>query len=311
MRIGFFGTPQIAAYCLGELAKAHDVAFIVSNDDKPCGRHLKIQCCPAKEVALERGIRFYHPESLKEKPFIDALGLEGADLFVVVAFGRIIPRDVFGMPRLGTINLHPSLLPRYRGAAPVEWAIINGETGTGVTVQMINERLDAGDIIVQERIPIPPDFTAEDLYDAVRPLGAALLLEAIDLLGAGKARPLPQNEEEATYCGKIDHELAHIDWNAGTMGIHNLVRGLNPRAGAWTGFRGTHVKIWKTARPAGDELRDHAVPGHLLIHQKKRLLAGTADGWIEILSLQPETKRVMDGLSFINGYRPGPGDRFE
>ncbi len=310
MRIGFFGTPQIAAYCLEELIRAHDVAFIVSNDDKPCGRHLKVQCCPAKEVALERGIRFYHPVSLKEKPFIDALGSEGADLFVVVAFGRIIPREVFGMPRLGTINLHPSLLPRYRGAAPVEWALINGEIETGVTVQMINERLDAGDIVVQERLPIPGHFTAEDLYEAVRPLGAGLLLKAIDELGAGTARPRPQIEAEAGYCGKIDHELAHIDWAADAAKIHNLVRGLNPRPGAWTGFRGALVKIWKTAQVAED-VPGVPAPGRLLVHHKKRLLAGTLDGWLEILSLQPETKRVMDGLSFINGYRPGAGDRFE
>jgi len=311
MRIGFFGTPQIAAYCLGELARAHDVAFIVSNDDKPCGRHLKVQCCPAKEVALEHGIRFHHPENLKEKRFIDALGLEGADLFVIVAFGRIIPREVFEMPRLGTINLHPSLLPRYRGAAPVEWALINGETETGVTVQMINERLDAGDIIVQERLPIPDDFTAADLYDAVRPLGAGLLLKAIDLLDSGDARPRPQDDTEATYCGKIDHELAHINWNTIAMSIHNLTRGLNPRPGAWTGFRGAHIKIWKTAQPAEGGPGEPYAPGQVLIHQKKRLFAGTADGWIEILSLQPGTKRVMDGLSFINGYRPGVEDRFE
>ncbi|HSV97842.1 MAG TPA: methionyl-tRNA formyltransferase [Spirochaetota bacterium] len=311
MRIGFFGTPQIAAYCLGELVGTHDVAFIVSNDDKPCGRHLKVRCCPAKEVALEHGIRFYHPGSLKEKPFIEALRLEGSDLFVVVAFGRIIPREVFEIPRLGTINLHPSLLPRYRGAAPVEWALINGDTETGVTVQMINERLDAGDIVVQEELPIPAGFTAADLYDAVRPLGAGLLLKAIDLLGAGTARPRPQDDAKATYCGKIDHELAHVDWKAGATKIHNLVRGLNPRPGAWTSFRGAHIKIWKTAQIADGGPLEPAAPGRVLVHEKKRLLVGTEDGWIEILSLQPETKRVMDGLSFINGYRPAANDRFE
>lgn len=310
MRIGFFGTPQIAAHCLRSLADAHDIAFIVSNDDKACGRHLRVQCCPAKEVALERGIRFYHPKSLKEKPFIDALRLEGAELFVVVAFGRIIPRAVFEMPRLGTINLHPSLLPRYRGAAPVEWALINGETTTGVTVQMINERLDAGDIVLQEKIAIPLDSTAGDLYAAILPIGTRLLLHAIELLAAGNARVSPQDEAAATYCGKIDHELARIQWSANALAIHNLVRGLNPRPGAWTEFRGTHIKIWKTV-PASADLLPDAHPGLLVVHRKKHLLAGTGDGWLEILSLQPETKKPMEGLSFINGYRPREGDRFE
>lgn len=310
MRIGFFGTPQIAAHCLRSLADAHDIAFIVSNDDKPCGRHLRVQCCPAKEVALERGIRFYHPASLKDPSFIEAIRIEGAELFVVVAFGRIIPRAVFEMPRLGTINLHPSLLPRYRGAAPVEWALIHGETETGVTVQMINERLDAGDIVLQERLAIPSDYTAEDLYQTIRPIGADLLLKSIDLLAAGTARPVPQDETAATYCGKIDHELARINWNTDALAIHNLVRGLNPRPGAWTEFRGTHIKIWKTA-PASADLLPEAQPGLLAVHQKKHLLAGTGGGWIEILSLQPETRKLMDGLSFINGYRPREGDRFE
>ncbi len=309
MRIGFFGTPQIAAYCLETLADAHDIAFIVTNEDKPCGRNLHVRCCPAKEVALERGIRFHHPPSLKDPAFLDALTAEAAELFVVVAFGRIIPRTVFEMPRLGSINLHPSLLPRYRGAAPIEWAIINGETETGVTVQMINERLDAGDIVLQKKLSISPDYTAEDLYEAVRPLGAGLLLEAIDALGSGTAQPKPQNESEATYCGKIDHEFARIDWNAGALEIHNRVRGLNPRPGAWTEFRGDHIKIWRTA-PASVELPGAMEPGLLAVQRKKRLLIHTGDGALEILALQPEGKRQMDGLSFINGHRPAEGERF-
>jgi methionyl-tRNA formyltransferase len=207
-----------------------------------------------------------------------------------------------------TINLHPSLLPRYRGAAPIEWALISGEKETGVTVQLINERLDEGDILSRRTIPVTESMTAGELYRLVLPLGAELLIDTIRRLESGDIAPEKQKDADAFYCGKIDRALARVDWEKPAREIHNLVRGLNPRPVAWTEFRGGNTRLWRTALPdfALDEI---IAPGELRVHAKKRLLAGTGDGALEILELQPENKKAMDGAAFINGYRLTPGER--
>lgn len=309
MRIGFFGTPEIAAYCLGRLRENHEIAFVVTGEDKPAGRHQQVQISPVKKLALEGNITLYQPSALNDPLLPDMLRERGADIFVVVAYGKLIPAAVFTIPPLRTINLHPSLLPRYRGAAPIPWVLINGERMTGVSVQIINERLDAGDIVQQKVLEVPPDMTAGELYEIVLPLGASLVLESLELLSTGKALPAQQDESEATFCGKIDRTTATIDWSGSSRTIHNLVRGLNPRPVAWTLFRGKNIKIWKTA-PVDESIGIQPAPG-CLIAEKKRLFAGTGDGCIEILQLQPETKKIMDGLSFINGYRLTGDDHFE
>lgn len=308
MKIGFFGTPDIGAFCLRELARQFEVLFAVTGEDKPAGRHRHLQASPVKQAALELGVPVLQPAKLRDEGFIAELRKYPADAYVIVAYGKIIPREIFDHPPLKTINLHPSLLPKYRGAAPVEWALMRGETVTGITVQLINERLDAGDILAQKTIAVGSGMTAGELYDIVLPEGAALLGETLRRMAAGDIIPQKQNEENALYCGKIDRELARVDWTKPAEEIHNLVRGLNPKPGAWTEFRGKHVHIWKTALPAdagGMEL----VPGELRVHARKRLLAGTGSGVVEILSIQPETKKAMDGLSFINGYRLQEGER--
>ncbi len=309
MKVGFFGTPEIASRMLEALAGRHDVLFAVTGEDKARGRHRHLQPPPAKETALDKNIDVIQPKSLRDEPFIDTIKNYGADAFVVVAYGKIIPSTVFNLPRHGTVNLHPSLLPKYRGAAPIEWALINGEAETGVTVQRINEDLDAGDVILQETIALDETMTAADLYERVIPLGAELLLMAMDLFEVGKAEPRPQDHEKATYCGKLERDTARIDWNRPAEEIHNLVRGLNPKPVAWTTFREKNIRIWRTLPFDGD----HPVPqpGELAVHGKKRLLSGAVDGALEIITLQPETKKTMDGQAFINGHRIAPGDRFE
>lgn len=309
MKIGFFGTPDIAGYCFNRLKEEFEIVFLVAGDDKPAGRNLNMQCCPAKTIALEHSIPVFHPVKLTDQAFISDLRNADADLYVVVAYGRYIPAEVYTLPRLGTINLHPSLLPKYRGAAPIQWALINGEDETGITVQMINERLDAGDILLQKTISLSTDTTAGELYETVLPLGAEMLAEAVGLLQSGKAAPRMQNEDEATYCGKIDKELPRIKWENSARDIHNLVRGLNPRPGAWTEFRSMTLKIWKTR--CFTEANPEAEPGRLMVLQKKRLLVGTGNGLLEILGLQPERKRTMDSLSFINGYRLNANEGFK
>ncbi|PKL39566.1 MAG: methionyl-tRNA formyltransferase [Spirochaetae bacterium HGW-Spirochaetae-1] len=309
MKIGFFGTPDIALYCLEELFKVHEICFVVTQPDKKTGRNQHMQICPAKHEAQCHDIPVLQPESLNDPAFFDQLNKYDAQIYVVVAYGKLIPRAVFDYPPLKTINLHPSLLPAYRGAAPLQWVLINGERETGVSVQLINERMDAGDIIRQEKVAITDDMTAADLSDAVLPLGVRLLNESIELLASGKAVSVQQKDDEATYCGKITRETARIDWTRSAVDIHNLVRGLNPKPVAWTTFRSRELKVWKTSLSHG--VPDTALslrPGEMAVYGKKRLMAGTGKGILELVAIQPETKKTMDGLSFINGYRPADTD---
>jgi len=308
MRVGFFGTPEIASYVLQHICNIYEIAFLVSPEDKKCGRDMKIQECAAKEFATCRDIPVLQPKNLKDPELAELIKSYNADIFVVVAYGKLIPRSIFGMPRLGTINLHPSLLPKYRGAAPVQWALINGDSETGVTVQMINEELDAGDIVLQEKVEIDENISAGELYDIVFPIGAQLVTKSIEMLGNGEIVPVKQNHSEATHCGKIDKEMAMINWENNAAKIHNLVRGLNPKPVAWTTFRGHHMKIWRTAIFSGDAPSLKA--GEIIKFHKKHLLAGTGNGTLEILEIQPENKKKMDGLSFINGYRLASGESF-
>jgi methionyl-tRNA formyltransferase len=309
MKIGFFGTPDIASYCLEELHRNHEIVFAVAPCDKPAGRNLQMQCCAAKEKALSFDIPILQPDSLRDPSFPGTLDSFDADIFVVVAYGKLIPRSVFDRPRLKTINLHPSLLPKYRGAAPIQWALINGEKETGVTVQLINEKMDAGDIIAQEKISVSEDMNAEDLYRAVLPVGARLLDQAINALASGTASPRVQDESQVSLCGKITHDTARIDWSSPAENIHNLVRGLNPRPVAWTTFRGQNLKIFRSALFT-ESIAEKPEPGQVIRLGKKRLLAGTGRGPLEILELQLETKKRVDAQAFINGQRLEAADRF-
>ncbi|MCL1833790.1 MAG: methionyl-tRNA formyltransferase [Leptospirales bacterium] len=308
MRVGFFGTPDIASHMLKRLCREHDVLFLVAPEDKGRGRNLKVTVCSSKEIAESEDIPVLQPKSLKNQEFVEELKKFNADIFIVVAYGKLIPESVFTLPRYGTINLHPSLLPKYRGAAPVEWAIINGEKETGVTVQMINEELDAGDIIAQEKIQLNNSITSGELYEIVNSIGEELLLKSVEILSDGRDRLIPQDHSKATYCGKIDRDTALIDWNKSSSEIHNLIRGLNPKPAAWTNFRNMNMKIWKTAEFNNNEIS--LKPGQILKHNKKQLIAGTGSGILEILEIQPENKKRMDGLSFINGYRLAENEFF-
>jgi methionyl-tRNA formyltransferase len=309
MKIGFFGTPEISSCCLEDILKHHEVLFVVTAEDKPYGRNRKIRFCPTKDLALCREIDILQPSDLSDPEFIEHLKSYNADIFVVVAYGLMIPEEVFTIPPLKSINLHPSLLPKYRGAAPIQWALINGEEETGVTVQMISSRMDAGDIVVQERISLNEDMTSAGLYESVIEISGDLLNRAIVSLAEGRTVPVKQDESEASYCGKIERETAHIDWSLPSESIHNLVRGLNPKPVAWTTFRGKNMKIWTTSllnEDTGLQLK----PGQLAKFMKKKLIAGTGRGVLEITGIQPENKKLMDGHSFINGYRIGDTEEF-
>jgi methionyl-tRNA formyltransferase len=308
MKIGFFGTPDIGAYCLESLSRKHTVLFAVTQEDKPHGRSLRISKSAVSSAAEKLGIQVFTPPTLKDESLPETLNAFGADIFVVVAYGKIIPEAIFSIPRFGSINLHPSLLPRYRGAAPVESAILAGETVSGITVQRITMRLDAGDILAQETMQIGEDATAEDMYGIVLPHGSCMLLDVIDKLETGTCVPRVQDESLATYCGKISKESARINWKSPSAAIHNQIRAYNPKPVSWTVFRGSTLRIHKSSlfRDGGVTLS----PGEVMIYQKRRILVGTEDQPIEIISLQPENKKNMDSSAFINGYRPVTGDTF-
>ena len=308
MKIGFFGTPEPASECLKLLKKEYDVKFVVTQADKPSGRNLKLTACPVKQTALESNIDVLQPEQLNDSEFLQKLKKYETDIYVVIAYGKIIPRNIYELPRLKTINLHPSLLPAYRGAAPIQWAIINGEQKTGITVQLINERMDAGDIIIQEEILLNNTIDSGELYQKVIPIGVDLLKKAIALLSEGQAKPVVQDENKATYCSKISKDTSKINWNDDAEKIHNLARGLNPLPGTWTTINDKLIKIKKTLPVCIENLSLSA--GQISFYDKKRLIIGTGKGLLEILYIQPETKKVMDALSFINGHRAYKNMRF-
>ncbi len=309
MKIGFFGTPDLASCCLRGLVEGHEVLFVVAPPDKPSGRNRRLVFCPAKDEAMCNDIPVYQPDVLTEASFMETIKAHGADIFVVVAYGKIIPADVFNMPPLGTVNLHPSLLPLYRGAAPVQWALINGEKKTGITVQLINERMDAGDIILQEKIELDDEIDAGELFEIVKEIGGAMLSRAVELLASGAAVRIVQDERSATYCGKITKETAQINWAVDSKTIHNLVRGLNPSPCAHTRLGGKVFKIRKTSLRDIPDVRLR--PGELSFYGKKRVLAGTGSGVIEIVDIQPETKKPMSAGAFINGHGHLNGSFFQ
>lgn len=309
MKIGFFGTPEIAREVLEHLCHTHDVVFVVSSVDKPQGRSKKLCKPPIKVCAEEQCVEILQPDNIKEPMWVDVLSQFEADIFIVFAYGHIIPKAIFEMPPLGTINLHPSLLPEFRGAAPVQWALIEGKDETGVSIQVLEEALDSGPIVAQEKLTVDPDWDCNDLYDHCIPLGIKLLDKAISGLADKSISPTPQDGSKATYCGKINRDIAHIDWNQSSSAIHNLVRGLNPKPHGWTSFRDKEIKVVKTRYFASDEAIT-LKPGELLGYHRKRLLVGTGDGLIEVTALQPAGKKLMNAAGFLNGARLDENDFF-
>lgn len=310
LRIVFLGTPDFAVESLRRIVDGgYNVVGVVTMPDKPAGRGHKMYQSPVKEFAVSRGLRLMQPVKLKDEAFVEELRSLNADLFVVIAF-RMLPEVVWTMPRLGTFNLHASLLPRYRGAAPINWAVINGDTETGVTTFFLKHEIDTGDIIAQERIEILPTDNVGDVHDRLMLLGADLTIKTIDDIIAGTLKTIPQDEltgdEEPTPAPKIFKETCRIDWSAPAVRIHNLVRGLSPYPAAWTmlsdnGADLGSVKIFETR--VVDTPAVPLAPGEILINGDK-LMVGCGDGnALEIISLQIQGKRRMDVADFLRGSR--------
>jgi len=293
------GTPGFAVPGLQYLLDAgYPVVAVVTAPDKPGGRGMKqLISSPVKNFAIEHSIPVLQPENLKSKDFVQALASYEADLQVVVAF-RMLPEVVWKMPPMGTMNLHGSLLPAYRGAAPIQWAIINGDKVTGVTTFRLQHAIDSGEILLQREIPILDQDDAGTLHDRMMYIGASLVVSSVDLLSSGEAKTIKQDQSAISHAPKIYHHDAHIDWTKSALEIYNLVRGMSPYPGAWSTLDGNEFKILKSVI-ANDE--QSGMPGKVFV-KDKHLLVQTEAGCIELLEVQLAGKRKMSVKDFLNGY---------
>lgn len=314
MVVIFFGTPQFAVPSLEALIRSpHRVAAVVSQPDRPKGRGQQLQATPTKIVAAAHGIHVLQPAKIREEPFLNQIRALAPDLGVVVAFGRILPDTLIAIPRFGMINVHASILPRYRGAAPIQRAVIAGDAETGVSIMRIATELDAGATFAMRTVPIPPEATSGDMEPTLAAAGAALLLPVVDLLAAGQAVETPQDHAKATFAPKITKEEGAIDWTQPAAVIHNRVRGLQPWPLASTTLDGRRVVI-RSARVASSTADPTAGaqerPGTVLHARGDELTVVCGAGSrLEILEIQPEGKRTMKVREFLAGRGVSEGAR--
>ena len=306
MKTVFLGTPEFAAYSLKQLLDAGvEISAVVTMPDKPAGRGHKMLQSPVKQLAVERGLHLMQPVNLKDPAFVEELRSINADLFIVIAF-RMLPEIVWSMPRLGTFNLHASLLPRYRGAAPINWAVINGDTETGVTTFFLKHEIDTGDIIAQERIEIAPEDNVGTVHDRLMELGAKLTLKTLRDIETGQLTTIQQDKLTGsispTPAPKIFKGTCRIDWNRTATDVHNLVRGLSPYPAAWTTVEGLgDLKIFETQPLAA---AGATIPGRINIDSTNGILTiDCSDAPLQIIPLQPQGKRRMATADFLRGVR--------
>jgi methionyl-tRNA formyltransferase len=305
MKIVFMGTPEFAVPSLKILLENnYEIPAVVTVPDKKKGRGLKISESAIKKFSTENGLNILQPDSLKDPTFIDQLKDLSPDLIVVVAF-RILPKEVFTIPKSGSFNLHASLLPKFRGAAPVNWAIINGEKVTGVTTFFLQQKVDTGNIIMQKEIEIRDDDTAGSLHDKLSILGADVVLETVRLIEKDEAKTIKQDDSLASPAPKIFHEDCKIYWEHEVKRVHDFIRGLSPRPGAFTTFEGKMMKILY-GRVAEGISNSNDIPGKIL-SMSKTLLVQTGSGIYEVLRIKPEGKKEMSAAEFLNGVRGKEG----
>lgn len=304
LKIVFFGTPEFAVESLNALLENNfNIKAVVTMPDKIAGRGHKIIQSDVKKFALQKNIQVLQPERLKSEEFVDSLRRIEADLFIVIAF-RMLPEIVWKMPRIGTFNLHASLLPKYRGAAPINWAVINGEKESGVTTFFLKHEIDTGDIIDSRKVEISDEDNVGILHDKLMKVGAQMVVETVNRILEGKLTTKPQPEGEFIAAPKIYKETCKIDWNNSAIKIHNLVRGLSPYPGAFSEIKDNRgmvstIKIFETAVTDNNSLK----PGEVKIENRK-LFIGSGDKDVEIISLQPAGKKRMGAKEYLLGYTP-------
>ena len=323
MRIVFMGTPDFAVESLSAIYNAgHEILGVVTNPDKPKGRGMKMIASPVKEFAVEHNLKVYQPIKIKNnEEFYNEMYNLKPDLFCVVAYGKILPKDILKIPKYGAINVHGSLLPKYRGAAPIQMAVINGDEETGVTTMFMDAGMDTGDMILSEKVKIGDDETTGELWDRLSKIGARLLVKTLEKIEKeANNKETIENIKELvgarkqgnnfTVAPMLTKEMAEIDWNKTGREIHNLVRGLSPKIGAYTFYNGKKIKIWKTQIIKENELEEiiknsaNSKNGEIIFADKKNgIVVKTPDGAIRILEIQAENSKRMTSKDFLNGNR--------
>lgn len=313
MRILFMGTPEFAVPSLSMLLdEGYDVVAVVTQPDRPKGRKKELTPPPVKAFALERGLPVFQPEKLREKEAVETLALYEPDLIVTAAYGQILPKSVLAMPQFGCLNVHGSLLPRYRGGAPIQRSIIEGETVTGVTLMYMAEGLDTGDMIAKVEVPIGDDDTAGTMFEKLSVAGAALLREWLPRVVDGTAPRESQDEALATYAPNLTRDDERIDWSADARAVFNRVRGLNPMAGGFTYLNGEVFKVWGVRVPQGSDgmMRSEwqsIVPGSVLESGAFGIRVRTGDGSVVLTEVQPAGKKALSAAEYARGARLAPG----
>ncbi|MDX1827911.1 MAG: methionyl-tRNA formyltransferase [Lutibacter sp.] len=302
LRIVFMGTPDFAVGSLDALVKANfNIVAVITAPDKPAGRGKKLNQSAVKKYALEHDLKLLQPTNLKNENFLKELEQLNANLQIVVAF-RMLPKVIWQMPKFGTFNLHASLLPNYRGAAPINWAIINGETKTGVTTFFIDEKIDTGSIILQEEVAINENTNVGELHDILMDIGSKLVVKTTQLIAEDNIKTLPQIEKDSKSAPKIYTETCKINWNKPLNEIYNLIRGLNPYPAAWSLLLNENEEIKVKIFDVEKELINHTYNIGKVISTKNEIKIATANGFLKVNSLQLAGKRKMDAKSLLNGY---------
>ncbi|SCY33505.1 methionyl-tRNA formyltransferase [Butyrivibrio hungatei] len=321
MKIIFMGTPDFAASALEKIVEAgHEITLVVTQPDKPKGRSGELQVSDVKACALKHGFPVFQPERIKLPENVAYLKNYEADIYVVAAFGQILSQEILDIPKFGCVNIHASLLPKYRGAAPIQQAIIDGEKTTGVTIMQMAAGMDTGDILLQREIPIDDNETGGGLFDKLSELGAELIAEALPKIERGELTPVPQDEKLATKCGKLSKNMGKIDFNKSAVTIRNLVRGLNPWPSAYTRLDGKMLKIWSAdaiddknvKEIAGNvEVLKNAAPGTVSFVTKDAVGVATGKGTLVLKEVQLEGKKRMLVKDFLLGNKVEIGTSFQ
>jgi methionyl-tRNA formyltransferase len=309
MTLVFCGTPQFAVPTLERLiAEKHDIELVMTNPDEPSGRGYAVKPSPVKQAALKAGLEVFQPLKLKEESTVESVSKFHPDVIVVVAYGHIIPKWMIDLPQFGCVNLHASLLPKYRGAAPIQWAIIRGESVTGVTTMKIDEGLDTGDILLKREVPIKDEDTTETLSERLSGVGADLMAETLPKLIRGEIQPQSQNHAQATIAPLLKKEDGEIDWKLRAEEIGWRVRGLRPWPGAYSSFRSKNLHIW-SATPLMGQVGPEHEPGTLLPDRGTLRVACGQGTLLEVHELQLEGRKRLPARDFLNGVRPSPGEK--
>lgn len=308
MKIVFMGTPDFAAGALEALIQAgHQITAVVTQPDKARGRSGKLQFPPVKECAVAHEIPVFQPAKIKTPEAVAQLKTYEADIYVVAAFGQILSQEILDIPKYGCLNIHASLLPKYRGASPIQHVIIDGERKTGITVMQMNAGLDTGDMLYRKSLPIEETDTYETLHDKLMVLGGEAIVEALPLLEAGKLIPEVQKDEDSCYAPLIKKEMGHIDFQKSAVVLDRLIRGMNPWPSAYTFYQGKQLKIWK-AKPLAEDVAEEVTPGTIVAVAKDCFDVTCGEGLLRVWELQLEGKKRMSAHDFLLGVRLAPGD---